>query len=91
MFTYTQLMAYMTQGYLNKMRREMFACKAQIMAYYRQNCAVIGEDVYLIRGEEWKAGRVLDVDEDGGLVVKAPDGAVYTVNSGEISLRWANN
>ena len=24
MFTYTQLMAYMTQGYLNKMRREMF-------------------------------------------------------------------
>lgn len=76
---------------LEKMRREMFACKAQIMAYYRQNCAVIGEDVYLIRGEERKAGRVLDVDEDGGLVVKAPDGAVYTVNSGEISLRWANN
>lgn len=76
---------------LEEMSRNLFDAKADTMAYYRENCAVIGEKVWLIRGEERKGALVLDVDHDGGLVVRDENGAVYTVNSGEISLRKQNS
>lgn len=72
---------------LEEMARGLFENKVDTMAYYRKNCAVIGEKVWLIRGDERKSVLVLDVDEDGGLIVKGEDSTVYTVNSGEISLR----
>ncbi len=76
---------------LEEMRRGLFENKNVTMAYYRENCAVIGEKVWLIRGEERKGAQVLDVDNDGGLVVEDENGAVCTVNSGEISLRKQNS
>ena len=41
----------------------------------------------LLRGEEKRYGRALDVDENGALVVAFTDGTVGTVNSGEVSVR----
>ena len=72
---------------LEEMRQTLFADKARVMAYYRKHCAVMGEKVWLIRGDDRTGATVLDVDENGGLVVKGEDGAVRIVNSGEISLR----
>lgn len=76
---------------LEQMNRTLHTNQAEIMKIYRENCAVIGEKVWLIRADERKSALVLDVDADGGLIVKGDDGTVYTVNSGEISLRKQNS
>ena len=44
-------------------------------------------DVVLVRGDEKRYGYALDIDMDGGLVVRFENGAIETVNSGEISVR----
>ena len=61
------------------------------MEEYRKNCVVIGKDVRLIRGEECQNARVVDITDDGALLALLPDGTKQTVNSGEVSLRGAEN
>lgn len=76
---------------LEQMCRTLFTAKAETMAHYRKSCAVIGEKVWLIRGDERTSAAVLDVDNDGGLVVQGDNAMVWTVNSGEITLRKQNS
>ncbi|MBE6975314.1 MAG: biotin--[acetyl-CoA-carboxylase] ligase [Ruminococcaceae bacterium] len=54
---------------------------------YRRNCITLGRDISLVRGDEIRHGHALDVDGEGGLVVRFPDGSVETVRSGEVSIR----
>ncbi len=61
--------------------------KASLMTAYKDRCMTIGQDVVLVRGQKQEYGRALDVDENGGLVVRFSDGQVRTVTSGEISVR----
>ena len=61
--------------------------KAHILAEYKAACMTLHRDVVLVRGEETRYGHALDLDEDGGLIVRFDDGALETVNSGEISVR----
>lgn len=72
---------------LEQMAETLFDRKAKIMDDYRKRSAVIGEKVWLIRFDEKIGATVLDVDLDGGLVVRDENGCTRTVNSGEISLR----
>lgn len=53
----------------------------------RENSALIGKEVRIITGEEIKLGKVLDVNEDGELVVELGNGIIENVFSGEISIR----
>ncbi len=66
---------------------ELLTKKTEIMHTYRQDCLTVGRDVMLLQGEVQTPVTVLDVDFDGGLMVRFPDGAVSTVCSGEISIR----
>jgi len=75
---------------LEQMNTGLHTDRRSMMEIYRKNCAVIGEKVWLIRGDERRSALVLDVDDWGGLVVSHKDGSVHTVNSGEISLRKQN-
>ncbi len=59
---------------------------AMLMAY-RQNCITIGQDISLVRGDEIRHGHALDVDAEGALIVRFPDGHTEAVNSGEVSVR----
>lgn len=59
---------------------------AMLMAY-RQNCITIGQDISLVRGDEVRHGHALDVDAEGALIVRFPDGHTEAVNSGEVSVR----
>ena len=43
--------------------------------------------ISLVRGEEIRHGRALNVDDEGGLVVAFPDGSLESVTSGEVSAR----
>lgn len=76
---------------LEQMNRELIVGQHEYMDAYRQNCVVLDKDVRLIRGEECQNARVLDITDEGALLVSLPDGSIHTVNSGEVSLRGPEN
>lgn len=53
----------------------------------RENSALIGKQVRVIRGEEIKIGKALDINEEGQLVVEFENGVVENIYSGEVSVR----
>lgn len=69
----------MSQGLLTE--------KDALLAKYRRDCITIGREVSLVRGDEVRHGKALDVDDDGALVVAFPDGKTEHVTSGEVSVR----
>ena len=58
-----------------------------LISQYRKDCITIGQDISLVRGEEVRHGKALDVDDAGALVVLFPDGHTEAINSGEVSVR----
>lgn len=71
----------------HRMRPYMLMEKDGIMEDFRHRCITIGQDISVLRGEEVRHGKAVDVDNDGGLVVVFPDGHQETVTSGEVSIR----
>lgn len=55
---------------------------------YRRWSVILGKSVDLIRGGERKRVRVLDIGENGELLVMTSDGKREEISSGEISVRW---
>lgn len=53
----------------------------------RKNSALIGKEIRVIKGEEIKLGKALDINEEGQLVVEFENGVVENVYSGEVSVR----
>ena len=72
---------------LFRMERELLSHKTHILNRYRRNCITLGQDISLVRGDEIRHGTALDIDEDGALLVRFPDGSTETVNSGDVSVR----
>ena len=54
---------------------------------YRADCITIGQEISLVRGDEVRHGKALDVDHEGALVVEFADGTKQAVQSGEVSVR----
>lgn len=61
--------------------------KNLIMNMYRVRCMTIGREVAIHRFQEVRHGTAMDVDLDGGLVVRFEDGHTETVAAGEVSVR----
>ena len=60
----------------------------RIWPSYRRRCVNLGRTVRLLRPDGGgETAEALDIDEEFGLVVRRPDGAVKTVRSGEVSVR----
>lgn len=57
------------------------------MEDYRRWSNVLGKEVRFSSGEGWEYGFAVDIDEDGGLVVRKEDGSEQTLRTGEITLR----
>ena len=55
--------------------------------YYRSRSLALGRDVRFLENGAWQDARAEEISEDGGLVVRLPDGRRRTLQSGEISLR----
>lgn len=72
---------------LHRMSQTLLTEKDAMLERYRRNCITLGQDISLVRGEEIRHGRALDVDAEGALTVLFPDGHVEAVNSGEVSVR----
>ena len=74
-----------------EMDNQLFDCKVQLMDAYRQNCATLGQEISVIGTNLTRPGKALDIDENGGLVVRFDDGIIETVSSGEVSIRSKMN
>lgn len=59
----------------------------QFIREYKNRCIVLKKDIFIIEKDRKIAGRAVDVDENGGLVVQKQDGTIITLNTGEISIR----
>lgn len=81
-----QLAAAMIR-HLYEMDLSLLTDKPGIMARYKRHCVTLGQDIYLLRGEEKTACVALDLDPEGGLLVGYPDGSREVVQSGEVSVR----
>lgn len=69
----------MSQGLLTR--------QEAMLAQYRKDCITLGQEISLVRGEEVRHGKALDIDGEGALVVLFPDGHTEGINSGEVSVR----
>ena len=69
------------------MDKKLLSEKVELIRQYRRNCITIGQEISLVQGEEVQHGTAVCVDDDGALVVRFSDGAIRSVNSGEVSVR----
>ena len=70
-----------------KMSKMLFIGKTEIMDIYRQRCITLGKEIKVVRGDSVEYGTALDLDEDGGLLIRFRDGNEKIVTSGEVSVR----
>ena len=54
---------------------------------YKRWSNVLGKEVRFTSGEDWEYGTAVDIDEEGGLIIKQRDGQMQTLRTGEITLR----
>ncbi|MBR5023355.1 MAG: biotin--[Oscillospiraceae bacterium] len=80
------LAACLTES-LYEMDKILLSQKQQLMDIYRRHCVTLGKQILMVRGEESAYGEALDLDEDGGLLVRFSDGTEKVVSSGEVSIR----
>lgn len=57
------------------------------IAEYREKSAVIDREVNIISSSAKLKGKVLDISEEGQLIVKLEDGTIKEIISGEVSIR----
>ena len=69
------------------MDKALLTNKVNIMAHYRQYCITLGREIKIIQGDSTSYGKALDLDENGGLLVRFSDGSERIVASGEVSVR----
>jgi BirA family biotin operon repressor/biotin-[acetyl-CoA-carboxylase] ligase len=61
--------------------------KTNTLCRYKADCLTLDQDVVILRGDEQKYGKAVDLDSDGCLIVEFPDGHREIVSSGEASVR----
>ena len=70
-----------------RMDQQLLTGKKAMMERYRSLCLTLGREVSLLRAGEIRHGRVLEMDDDGALLVRLEDGHTEWINSGEASVR----
>lgn len=53
----------------------------------KENSAVLGKEIAIVRKNSRKIRKAVDIDEDGALIVEGPDGETERIVTGEVSIR----
>lgn len=56
---------------------------------YREHSMIIGKNINFFINNEKQSALAIDIDDDGGLVVKMQSGEIKTLHSGEVTVRLA--
>ncbi len=72
---------------LAKLCQTLLTDKAVLMDAYRSDCITLGMDIQWTKDDAIYAGKALDIDADGGLVVLSNSGKTETISTGEVSVR----
>ncbi len=72
---------------LERMDRTLLASPDTMLGRYRADCITLGKEISILRGDEVRHARALDIDREGGLIVRYDSGEIGTVTSGEVSVR----
>ena len=72
---------------LEQMDKVLLEDPAALLDRYRRDCITLGKEGSILRGEEVRHATALDIDAEGGLVVRYDTGETGTVTSGEVSVR----
>ncbi len=81
-----QLAAAMLEA-LEAMDKKLLTQQSKILDAYRRDCLTLGQDVVLVRGDEKRYGKALDIDPEGALIVRFASGETEAISSGEVSVR----
>lgn len=84
--TATKLTAKLVEA-LYEMDKLLFIGKKELMDTYRHHCITLGKEIRMVSGDAVQYGTGLDLDEDGGLLVRFAGGSEKIVASGEVSVR----
>lgn len=80
------LIAEMTRA-LAKMDKLLLTHRDAMLEQYRSDCMTLGKQVSILRGDEVRHATALDIDDEGGLIVRYDSGEIAAVTSGEVSVR----
>lgn len=72
---------------LEAMDRVLLCSPDDLLARYRRDCMTLGQQVSIVRGDEIRHAHALDIDSEGGLIVRYDSGETDTITSGEVSVR----
>jgi len=72
---------------LEAMDRELLRAPAPLLDRYRADCITLGREVSILTGDLIRHATALDIDAEGGLVVRYGTGEIGTVTAGEVSVR----
>ena len=72
---------------LEAMDKTLLASPAAMLDRYRSDCITLGKAVSILRGDEVRHATALDIDAEGGLIVRYDSGETAAVTSGEVSVR----
>ena len=72
---------------LEEISQKLFSRKYAIMDTYRSDCITTGKAIIIHTQTEDLEGIAVDVEPDGGLIVRLSNGKMRTVQSGEVSVR----
>lgn len=72
---------------LENMSHSLLQNKAATMVQYRADCITLGKEISIHQSETVRYGTAMDIDENGGLVVRLDNSETETVAFGEVSVR----
>ena len=81
-----RLIAEMVRA-LEQMDRDLLRSQTNLLDRYRSDCMTLGQEVSILRGEAVCHAHALDIDAEGGLIVRYDSGETGTITSGEVSVR----
>jgi BirA family biotin operon repressor/biotin-[acetyl-CoA-carboxylase] ligase len=81
-----RLIAEMVKA-LEQMDRALLTSPEAMLERYRADCITLGREVSIVRGDEVRHATALDIDAEGGLIVRYDTGEIAAVTSGEVSVR----